>query len=336
MNLINKEDLYPLKFSPIYKGKMWGGDQMGKVLQRDLPTLTDPIGESWEIVDREDEQSKVSEGALAGTTLNELVQHYGLDFTGSHFNGDRFPLLVKIIDAGKRLSLQVHPDQTACGKIGEGAEPKTEMWYIISARDNAKILAGLKPRTTRQQVIDNLTSADIEQCLQIFQSIPGDAYFIRSGTIHAIAAGNLLLEIQQSSDTTFRVSDWGRVDANGKSRELHVEKAIKSINFTDRTSPRISGVSDSSDRNRKYPVINHCPFFIVDDLRVVNELPDTTVPGKSFHMLTAINHHVKVGNASFNTVLKPGDSCIVPACFGQYTITPLEAGEATVIRTTLQ
>jgi mannose-6-phosphate isomerase len=336
MDLIDKAQLYPLKFTPIYKDKMWGGSQMGTALQRDLPELPDPIGESWEIVDREDEQSIVTEGPLKGTSINELINFYGKDMVGSHFQGGRFPLLVKIIDAGKRLSLQVHPDRNSCAEIGEGAEPKTEMWYIIAARPGAEIMAGLKMRTTRHQVIDNLTSADIEQCLQIFPSIPGDAYFISSGTIHAIGEGNLLLEIQQSSDTTYRVSDWGRVDSKGNPRELHVEKAIKSIHFTDRASPRISGVSDSSNRNRKYPVINHCPYFTVDDLRVVHELPETTEPGKSFHLLTAINHRVKVGNTTFNTILTPGDSCLIPACFGQYKLTPLEPGESTVIRTVLQ
>ncbi len=336
MALVNKEQLYPLKFTPIYKDKMWGGDQMGPTLQRDLPHLPDPIGESWEIVDRDAEQSVVSEGALSGITLNELIKYYGKDLVGSNFQGGRFPLLVKIIDAGKRLSLQVHPDRSACAEIGNGAEPKTEMWYIIARRPEAKIMAGLKMRTTRQQVINNLDSSDIEQCLQIFSSVPGDAYFISSGTIHAIGEGNLLLEIQQSSDTTYRVSDWGRVGSDGKPRELHVDNAIKSIHFTDRTSPRISGVSGVSNQNRKYPVINHCPFFTVDDLRIVDELPETTAPGKSFHLLTAINHQVKVANATFNTILKPGDSCLVPACFGQYKLTPLEAGEATVIRTILQ
>jgi mannose-6-phosphate isomerase len=336
MSLIDKTQLYPLKFAPIYKDKMWGGNQMEPLLNRKLPKLADPIGEAWEIVDRPDEQSIVSEGELAGMTLEELVENYGSALVGSLFQGGRFPLLVKIIDAGKRLSLQVHPDRSVCAEIGEGAEPKTEMWYIMGALPNAQIMAGLKSKTTRQQVMDNLTSADIEKCLQIFPSIPGDAYFISSGTIHAIGAGNLLLEIQQSSDTTYRVSDWGRVDSNGIPRELHVEKAIKSIHFTDRTSPRISGVYGVADRNRKYPVINHCPFFIVDDLRVVDELPETTAPGKSFHMLTAINHPIKVGSSLFNTILQPGETGLIPACFGQYKITPIVAGESTVIRTVLQ
>ena len=196
MTLIDKEQLYPLKFTPIYKDKMWGGDQMGPMLQRELPVLPDPIGESWEIVDREAEQSIVAEGALSGTTLNELINFYGKDIMGSCFKGGRFPLLVKIIDAGKRLSLQVHPDINSCTEIGENAEPKTEMWYIIGSLPGAKIMAGLKMRTTRQQVINNLNSPDIEQCLQVFSSVPGDAYFISSGTIHAIGEGNLLLEIQ--------------------------------------------------------------------------------------------------------------------------------------------
>ncbi len=336
MNNPGNSELYPLKFIPIYHAKMWGGDQMQRKLHRQLPQLEQPIGEAWEIVDRDDAQSIVAEGPLAGTAIRELMARYGKAFVGSKATTERFPLLIKIIDAGQRLSLQVHPDAAACAAIGDGAEPKTEMWYIIAVEKDAKIIAGLSPRTTQCQFLENLTSADIEQHLQVFPAIPGDAYFIQAGTIHAIGAGNLLLEIQQNSDTTYRVSDWGRVDANGKSRELHVDKAIKAINFTNRISPRISGVSDTSDRNRKYPVINHCPHFLVDDLRLVEEFPDTTAPGTTFHLITAINHRLQVGNQDSYTRLLPGESCLIPACFGSYTILPLDNVESTVIKTVLQ
>ncbi len=333
--MINSSDLYPLRFEPLYKPVIWGGDQLSSVLGRKLPESSDPIGESWEVVDRDDARSVVANGPLKGKNLRELIAECGTSLLGSNYRGaKRFPLLVKLIDAGQRLSLQVHPDAEACRRIGNGAEPKTEMWYIISAKPGAKIIAGQNPRTTRQQLISSIDSSDVEANLQVFKSEPGDAYFIFSGTIHAIGEGNLLLEIQQNSDTTYRVSDWGRVDRDGKPRQLHLKEGIESIDFTNRTSPRITGVSGQASHNRKFPVINRCPFFKVDDLRLVAEWQDTTVPGGSFHMISAINAPVEVGHDKRITRLEAGETCLIPACFGIYTVKPLAEGEVTVLKTT--
>jgi mannose-6-phosphate isomerase len=333
--MINTSDLYPLRFEPLYKPVMWGGDQMSSVLGRKLPESSDPIGESWEIVDRDDAQSVVADGPMKGRTLQELIHECGTLLLGGNFRGaKRFPLLVKLIDAGQRLSLQVHPDAEACRRIGNGAEPKTEMWYIISAKPNAKIMAGLNPRTTRQQLLASIDSPDVESHLQVFKSEPGDAYFIFSGTIHAIGEGNLLLEIQQNSDTTYRVSDWGRLDKDGKSRELHLKQAIESIDFGNRTAPRITGVTGHAAHNRKFPVINRCPFFKADDLRLVTDWQDTTDPGASFHLISAINGTVDVGRGDRTTRLNAGETCLIPAGFGTYTVRPTEAKEITILKTT--
>ncbi len=333
--MLDSTELYPMCFTPIYKERMWGGDQLASVLKRTLPQADEPVGESWELVDRDDEQSVVANGPLKGKTIRELVQSYGKDLVGKNFHGGRFPLLVKIIDAGKRLSLQVHPDAEACAKLGGGAEPKTEMWYIIAAKKGAKIMAGLNPRGTKRQLVDSLNSPDIESQLQVFSSEPGDAYFISSGTLHAIGGGNLLLEIQQNSDTTFRVSDWGRIDSSGKPRDLHVAQAMESINFTNRTSPRIAGVVDAVAHNRKFPVINRCQFFKVDDLRLVGEMKDTTSQTGSFHLLSAINNPVEIGRDDKIVRLEAGDSCLIPSAFGDYTIKPLTNTMTIIVKTTL-
>lgn len=335
MTLLDKNELYPLTFEPVYKDRIWGGRQLTTVLHREVPQRPSPVGESWELVDRDDEQSVVNNGMLKGTTLRQLIKTYGKAMFGSKFCGTRFPLLVKIIDAGERLSLQVHPDEQACGRIGEGAEPKTEMWYVIAAEKGATIMAGMNPRATRQQLLDALDSPDVEKYLQIYPSQPGDAYFIISGTLHAIGAGNLLLEIQQNSDTTYRVSDWGRTDADGKPRELHVDKAIESINFTNRSSPRIPGVVGSVSHNRKFPVVNRCRFFTVDDLRLRQVWRDDTSLSGSFHLISAINQPVRVGRDRHAVELMPGRSCLVPANFGAYSITPLDSSETDVLKTTL-
>jgi mannose-6-phosphate isomerase len=333
--ILDSSELYPLLFAPIYKARMWGGDQLHGTLNRILPKSNEPIGESWELVDREDEQSVVANGKLKGKTLNELVSNFGKDLVGKNYHGGRFPILVKIIDAGMRLSLQVHPDAEACARLGKGAEPKTEMWYIISAKRGAKIMAGLNPKSTKRQLLEALHSPEIENQLQVFNSEPGDAYFISSGTIHAIGGGNLLLEIQQNSDTTFRVSDWGRVDSEGKPREIHIDNALESINFTNRTSPRISGVADAVNHNRKFPVVNRCQFFKVDDLRLVSAWRDTTTQSGSFHLISAVNNAVTVGGRDIMIELKQGESCLIPACFGDYSIIPKDNSETTVVKTTL-
>lgn len=330
MNEENK--FYPLLFSPVYKERIWGGGALESSLKRALPASRGPIGESWDVSDRDDGMSTVANGPLTGRTLRNLMTDFGQELIGAkHPDGGRFPLLVKIIDAGQRLSLQVHPDEAACAEIGDGAEPKTEMWYVIDADRDAKIIAGLKPNTTKTKFLNSVNSPQVEDCLQIFKAFPGDAYFIQSGRIHAIGAGNLLLEIQQNSDTTYRVSDWGRVDSEGNPRELHVEKAMRCIDFMDRTNPRISGASDKVAHNRKFPIINRCPFFSVDDLRLADTWRDDTGKDDSFHLLTPINGDIAVGRNNGEEVhIERGRTCLVPACYGEYMIW-LKSNEPTTV-----
>ena len=197
--MIETDALYPLVFTPVYKEVMWGGNKLETILNREIPPHSEPVGESWEIVDRDDAVSTVENGPLKGCTLRQLVEYYGKDLVGRSFNGGKFPLLVKLIDAGKRLSLQVHPDEAACSRT-PGIEPKTEMWYIIHADKGAKIIAGLRNDTTKMRFLQNISTQEVESTLQIFDSVPGDAYFIKAGKVHAIGAGNLLLEIQQNSN----------------------------------------------------------------------------------------------------------------------------------------
>ncbi|MDD3153795.1 MAG: class I mannose-6-phosphate isomerase [Victivallaceae bacterium] len=329
--------LYVLKFAPVYAARIWGGTQMEEVLKRKLPEHTAPIGESWEIVDRDDAQSVVVNGPLAGKTMRELMEEFGSRLTGkTRETFPRFPLLVKLIDAGNRLSLQVHPDEAACKLLGSPAEPKTEMWYIIAARKGAQILAGLSSRATKMQIMDNLSKPEIESLLQIYPSQPHDAYFIPAGTLHAIGGGNLILEIQQNSDTTYRVSDWGRVDAEGKSRTLHVDQALKSIHYMNRTSPRVAGVTNTADHNRKFSLVQNCRFFTVDDLRLCSTWFDDTAQNDSMHLISAINRPVTVvtGDGE-STRLSPGETVLIPREVGVYRIEPEPGEESSVVRTTL-
>lgn len=332
---LDKEALYPLLFEPLYREVVWGGTLLREHFGRELPKTEVPVGEAWDLTDREEAESVIANGTLQGQGFRALLERHGRSLVGERFRGGRFPLLIKFIDAGKRLSLQVHPDEAAAAKLGGGAEPKTETWYVVAARPGAKIMAGLAPSCTRQRFLQSLHSADIEECLQTFDSLPGDAYFIPAGCIHAVGAGNLLLEIQQNSDTTYRISDWGRLGADGKPRELHLDQALASISFTDRTNPRIVGVVDTAPHNRKFPIVNRCPLFKVDDLRLVQEWPDHT-DGTSFHLLTTITAPVEVVSRERDCRVEVpiGRTCLVPANFGRYRI-QLPAGPATVIRTSL-
>lgn len=323
--------LYPLLFKPIYKTVMWGGRAIADHFNRDIPESAFPVGEAAEIVDRPDAASVVSNGSLAGVNLTELVNHYRRDLIGNSDEGGPFPLLIKIIDAAERLSLQVHPDTVACERIGNGAEPKTEMWVVLDARPGAEILAGIARNSAQHIFMEAVEKGNLENCIQSYPSVSGDAYFIRAGRVHAIGGGNLIYEVQQNSDTTYRVSDWGRVDRNGKPRELHIDQSLKCIDFTDRNTPRIPGVSNITAHNRKVQLVGNCPFFTVDSLKLVDHWNDNT-HNISFHILMPVDGEIKVGNERFTTIVPRGASCLIPACFGPYEITV--TAPTSVIRTT--
>ena len=336
MSNISTVKLYPLLFKPIYVEIMWGGNLLKDYFSREVPKTDGPIAEAWEISDRPGAESIIENGDLKDISIRQLMEIRGKDFIGNSFiEGERFPLLVKLIDAGRRLSLQVHPDEEACKRI-EGAEPKTEMWFIIAAKENAKIIAGLQTNCTKMKFLDNISSDAIVDCLQTFKSEPGDAYFINAGTVHSIGAGNLLLEIQQNSNTTYRLSDWGRVGLDGKPRELHVDKALECINFLDRSSPRITAPSNHVPRNRKFPVVNKCPYFSVDDMKLTETLIDST-KGEHLHLITPIDSGIEIEYYNNETIyVERGCTCAIPAVCGRYNINIGDTPEVTVIKTSLK
>jgi len=220
-----------LSFQPIYMERVWGGRDLEKKLGRTLPENR-VIGESWELVDRADAQSVVDQGPLAGTTLRDLLENSAEVILGPGRDGDQpFPILVKWLDCQDRLSLQVHPPATIAPSLG--GEPKTENWYVAECRPDASLIVGLKKGVTRAQFTEALAANQAESCVHRFPVQPGDSILVESGRMHAIDAGNLILEIQQNSDTTYRVYDWGRVGLDGAPRELHIEESLQSIDFED-------------------------------------------------------------------------------------------------------
>jgi mannose-6-phosphate isomerase len=233
----------------------WGGRSLERLYGRQLPDPSTPIGESWEVVDREDHQSVVADGPLAGKTLHDLWRNHRREIFGEAAAGHpspRFPLLVKILDATETLSLQVHPPEAVAARLG--GEPKTEMWFIAEAREGAVLHVGVRPGVDREGFRRALADGSAAECVPRLPVRTGDAIFIPSGRLHAIGAGLVIFEIQQNSDTTYRVFDWNRTGLDGKPRALHIEESLACIDFAD-TAPAL--VPPGAD------TLADCPHFHV-------------------------------------------------------------------------
>ena len=240
-----------LHFQPLYKERVWGGRSLQTALGRALPA-GGPIGESWEIVDRPEAQSVVSRGRFAGKTLRALIEQQSAAVMGPIWPAEkRFPLLVKWLDCQERLSLQVHPPTSVAAELH--GEPKTENWFIAETAPGAQLLAGLRRGVSRESFTRALADGQAEACVHRFPVAAGDSILIPSGRIHAIDAGNLILEIQQNSDTTYRVYDWGRTGLDGKPRSLQVAESLRSIAWDDfepaplRAAPTSGTVADCAE-----------------------------------------------------------------------------------------
>lgn len=226
-----------LQFNPVYQERVWGGRTLADFLGRTLPGQA-PVGESWEIVDRDEAQSIVTSGRWAGKSLRELLREHAPEIMGPAWPRDRrFPILVKWLDCRDRLSVQVHPPPSIAATLG--GEPKTENWFIARAEAGAAVYAGLRPGVTREKFEQAIAAGTVDRCLERLAVGTGDSLLIESGTMHAIDAGNFILEIQQNSDTTYRVYDWGRMGLDGKPRQLHVRESLECLAANTAPAPRL-------------------------------------------------------------------------------------------------
>lgn len=220
--------MHPLLLEPIYRRYLWGGRRFATALGRDLPP-GDDFAESWEVVDRAADQSLVAAGPLAGSPLGLLVRDHGRDLLGRHAPLPAFPLLFKFLDAARDLSVQVHPDDERASRLVPPDRGKTEAWYVVDAAPGARIYAGLAPGVDRDALAAAIREGSCAEVLHSFTVTAGDCVFIPAGTVHAIGAGLLVAEIQQSSDVTYRLFDWNRVGADGKARPLHIEAGVEAV-----------------------------------------------------------------------------------------------------------
>ena len=260
-----KTELYPFLFEPIFKERIWGGRKLESLYRKALPP-GQSIGESWEVCDRTDDNSVIRNGPLKGRNLRWLMENHRLALMGGATDLEgRFPLLIKLLDARETLSLQVHPPVDKAKELG--GHPKTEMWYVTAAEPEAKLYAGLKRGTTRQEFEKRLGQGTVAECFHQIPVKEGSVMFLPSGRVHALGAGIVLFEIQQNSDTTYRVDDWNRKDASGKPRELHIPQSLASIDFAD-YEPGLIDSAFSENRTMKVRYLVNHPLFRVDAVQV--------------------------------------------------------------------
>ena len=310
------ELLQPIVFEPLPMERVWGGRRLETLLHKRLPPGS-RVGESWEIVDRTDAQSVVHDGPLHGRTLHELWTEFREPVFGAGLpDSKRFPLLFKLLDAQERLSVQVHPPASVAEQLG--GEPKTEMWYIIDALLESDLYAGLRRGVTREDFVSALDEGRVAELIHHIPVKRGDAFFIPSGRIHAIGTGNLIFEVQQNSDTTYRVFDWNRLGLDGRPRALHVGESLQSIDFDD---PEPGIVEPRGE------TVVECEFFRVEKWT----LPGPRSAGtQGFAIFTVIAGRLECAGREFGM----GDFFLVPAALAACELTPL-AEDTTVLRTTI-
>jgi len=309
----------PLFFRPIYKETIWGGTALRTRFKRPLaPGRT--VGESWETASLGADQSMVAQGPLAGVTLGRLVAEAGDALLGNIETFGKFPLLCKIIDARDRLSVQVHPGDAQARESGWGEFGKTECWYVVDAKEDARIVVGFKKDVTREGISRAIETASLHEILNIMPVKSGDVLFIPAGTVHAIMEGTLLYEIQETSDTTLRLYDWGRVDAAGKPRPLHVRDALTVIDPLARDHRPIAPVV-VKESGCRHSYLIACRYFALEQYSFPRD-QEVHLPAKqSFGVLTVINGTIRLSYPAGRVEVPSGTTVVLPAILRDVRVT---------------
>ena len=308
--------LYPFTFRPIFKERVWGGRELERLYRKALPPGV-PIGESWEISDRPGDVSVIANGLYAGEDLRWLMENYAADLLGgAKAQGGRFPLLVKILDAQDRLSLQVHPPPAKAAQLG--GEPKTEMWYVAEAAPGAEFYVGLKRGVTRAEFEQRIVAGTVAECFHRVNVRPGDSMFLPSGRVHALGAGLVIFEIQQNSDTTYRVFDWNRLGLDGKPRELHVPQSLASIDFND-CEPSLVQPALLQEGKRKVRSLVRDPLFTAEE-EEANAGAIVPLRPNKMQIIALLAGQVEVDDGMGALKLAAGQFCLVPASLAQVTL----------------
>lgn len=302
-------NLYPLKFYPILKERLWGGTKLGTLLGKELES--DLIGESWELSGVAGDVSIVANGSFKGTTLTDLINRFPEEILGKSVLerfGKEFPILIKFIDAQKDLSIQLHPNDELARKR-HNSFGKTEMWYIMDADKDAELIIGFKEDITKETYVESLKNDTLTDLLNYENVKEGDAYFISAGKIHAIGAGVLIAEIQQTSDQTYRVYDYNRKDAQGNLRELHTELSIDAISYVKQDDFK---VGYGQEENVSNPMVN-CPYFKTNFISLNKNIQLDVSDQDSFTIYMCIDGEVTIENGFGSISIKKGETVLVPA-----------------------
>lgn len=301
--------LYPLTFQPIFKERIWGGRNLATLYGKEIPPGK-RIGESWEISDRPGDESVVARGALTGKTLHWLMQHHAAELLGQRREMPaRFPLLIKILDAQDVLSLQVHPPAHKAAELG--GEPKTEMWYVAGAGPGAELYVGLRKGVSRADFEHKLARQTVAECFHRIPVKAGDAMFLPSGRVHALGAKTVIFEIQQNSDTTYRVFDWNRLDDKGKSRELHIEQSLASIDFDDMEPALLPRDTVPGHPGTIRPLVKN-PLFDVG-IRQMSNNEAVTLGGGKMEIIGVTEGSLRIECGADAFDLAAGQFCLIPA-----------------------
>ncbi len=309
-----KFESYPLQFEPILKERIWGGEKLKTVLNK--PITSSITGESWELSTVEGDVSIVSNGILKGKSLTELIDAFPGEVLGTAVYkkfGKQFPLLFKYLDAKTDLSIQVHPND-ALAKKRHNSFGKTEMWYIMQADENARIIVGFKEKSNAKEYVSHLENKTLLDLLEEVKVKTGDVFFLETGTVHAIGSGLVVAEIQQTSDITYRLYDFDRVDAEGNLRELHIDLALDAINY-DKVETHKNYVKETNKSNE---MVN-CPYFTTNYLPL-DGIVEVSKTSASFtvYMCTEGAFQLECGTVNYN--YKKGDTVLIPAAMNSYTL----------------
>jgi mannose-6-phosphate isomerase len=302
--------LYPLIFESRFKDRVWGGRELERLYAKKLPAGK-PIGESWEISDRPGDASVIANGPFAGKDLRWLMENHAAQVLGGAKPAaeGRFPLLCKILDAREKLSLQVHPP---AGKARElKGEPKTEMWYIADAAPEASLYVGLKRGVTRVEFEKKVNDGSVAECFHRLPVRAGDTMFLPSGRVHAIGDGLVIFEIQQNSDTTYRVFDWNRVGLDGKPRELHIAQSLASIDFNDFEPKLVATAFTAAENIQKRPLVNDLLFNV--EAWKLNASVSGPLKPKKLQIVAVTGGAVEIRSGSDSVNLSAGQFSLIPA-----------------------
>ena len=319
---IGAMQLYPLKFIPIPKERLWGGQKLASVL--DKPFQGEAIGESWELSGVEGDVSVVENGPLAGKSLTELMQSYEEKLLGDEVYarfGLEFPILIKFIDAQKDLSIQLHPNDDLA-RERHNSFGKTEMWYIMDADPGAELIVGFNRDVTKEEYQQHLNDDRLLDLLNYEQVSEGDTFFIQTGKIHAIGAGVLLAEIQQTSDITYRVFDFNRKDKDGNLRELHTELALDAIDYQRKDDFKVAYTKELNQPN----TLVHCPYFKTDYLKLNQDMEWAFPQSDSFRIYMCVEGQAEFLSKEGEITLKRGETVLIPASLDKLQVKTVGAG----------